>query len=301
MSSEKFMLLRDRKIIAILDGDSDFGHYNPLDGSSEIRISMPYLSGPEICDISRTFGLALDYRKGGVTQSRWNYLDDLLLYCIKNEKISQLLGYLFSKGQFVESLKGHTAEAIDQAYDKIVGIAIGQINGILSFGGHELIVAGTQFFIRELDSTIAVETPILKTIDREYIRDLSERAMGDVYGGNFDSAVSKSRTILEEVFCYVIEKSGATPSDSGDIGKLYKQVKDIFNMHADRDADKRINTLLSGLEKIVSSIAEMRNEAGDSHGVGSRRINISEHHARLYVNAAMTMADFILSVSARRF
>lgn len=40
----------------------------------------------------------------------------------------------------------------------------------------------------------------------------------------------------------------------------------------------------------------MRNESSDSHGVEDRRINLKEHHARLFVNAAMTMADFILSV-----
>jgi hypothetical protein len=50
------------------------------------------------------------------------------------------------------------------------------------------------------------------------------------------------------------------------------------------------------LEKIVSSIAEMRNNNSDAHGVGSQRISISEHHARLLVNSAMTMAEFILSV-----
>ena len=38
----------------------------------------------------------------------------------------------------------------------------------------------------------------------------------------------------------------------------------------------------------------MRNESSDSHGVGSNRI--SEHHARLFVDSAITMADFILSV-----
>lgn len=68
-------------------------------------------------------------------------------------------------------------------------------------------------------------------------------------------------------------------------------------MHADKNIDVRINTLLSGLEKILSSISEMRNKDSDSHGVGSKRINISEHHARLFVNSAMTMADFILSVA----
>ena len=63
-----------------------------------------------------------------------------------------------------------------------------------------------------------------------------------------------------------------------------------------RDTDKRINTLLSGLEKIVSSISEMRNKNSDAHGVGATRIAIDEHHARLFVNAAMAMSDFILSV-----
>lgn len=67
-------------------------------------------------------------------------------------------------------------------------------------------------------------------------------------------------------------------------------------MHQDRDVDRRINGLLSGLEKILTAIGQMRNESSDSHGVGDRRINLKEHHARLFVNAAMTMADFILSV-----
>ena len=94
----------------------------------------------------------------------------------------------------------------------------------------------------------------------------------------------------------MIEKKGDTPSDSGDIGKLYNQVKQLYNMHQDKNMDKRINGLLSGLEKILSAIAEMRNVGSDSHGVGAKRISIAEHHAKLFVNAAMIMADFILSV-----
>lgn len=101
---------------------------------------------------------------------------------------------------------------------------------------------------------------------------------------------------LEETFCYVIEKKNEVPSDSGDMSKLYKQVKTLYNMHNDANTDRRINTLLSGLNSIVSAISEMRNKDSDAHGVGSNRINIDEHHARLFVNAAMTMADFIISV-----
>lgn len=63
--------------------------------------------------------------------------------------------------------------------------------------------------------------------------------------------------------------------------------------------DRRINGLLSGLEKILSVIAEMRNKGSDSHGVGAKRINIANHHDRLFVNSAMTMADFVLAVSEK--
>ena len=68
-------------------------------------------------------------------------------------------------------------------------------------------------------------------------------------------------------------------------------------MHGDANTDRRINTLLSGFEKIISAISEMRNKDSDAHGVGIKRINIDEHHARLFVNASVTMADFILSVA----
>lgn len=68
-------------------------------------------------------------------------------------------------------------------------------------------------------------------------------------------------------------------------------------MHGDSGMDKRVNTLLSGLEKIVSAIAEMRHVCSDSHGVGQRRIAISDYHALLAVNASTTMAEFVLSVA----
>ena len=153
---------------------------------------------------------------------------------------------------------------------------------------------------KESKNNVKISTPAITCVNRDYIKDISIRAMQDIDNQIYDSALTKSRTLLEEVFCYVIEQTGDVPSDKGDIGKLYKQVKDLYNMHTDSNMDKRINTLLSGLEKIVSSIAEMRNKASDSHGIGANRITIADHHARLYVNSAMTMADFILSVADKK-
>lgn len=292
-------MLREKGILSILDGDADFGTLTVNGIDTDIKISMPYLSGPTLCDISNKFGLPVTYGWNGGAQSRWAYLDDLFAHCIENKRESDLLSFLFSKGQFVEKLRGQTPEVIEYAYTQIVNAVIGQINGALYFGGNELVQIGKTFVVRKIGTTVTVATPSVKTIDRSYINDISDRAMKDVLDGNYDSAITKSRTLLEEVFCYVIERRGEEPSESGDIGKLYNQVKQLYNMHQSKDMDKRINGLLSGLEKILSAIAEMRNKGSDSHGVGAKRITIADHHARLFVNSAMTMADFVLAVSEK--
>lgn len=295
-SQSKYALLRDKGILAILDGDTDFGEIQPEDGSQNIRRAMPYLSGPELCEISTRFGLPANYGWNGGALSRWAYLDNLLEYCIDSDRVTDLLGYLFSKGQFVKNLKGHTPDIIETTYVEICEVVIKQINGILYFGGNELVVVGKNFVVHEIGSAVTVAAPIVKSISRTYISDISQRALQDIADGNFDSAVTKSRTLLEEVFIYVIEKKGEEPSTKGDIGKLYGQVKQLYSMHQVKDADIRINTLLSGLEKILSAIAEMRNANSDAHGAGAKRINLSDYHTRLFVNSATTMADFILSV-----
>lgn len=285
-------LFRNKAILEILDGDTTFGEID------DIGISMPYLRGPEIVNISQLFGLSATYQWGGGGQSRWSYLDDLIAHCIANDKISDLLLYLFSKKQFQEKLRGKTADQIENIYNHIINTIIEQINSILYFSGNKLVNSNKKFSIMQINCNLEITAPAVKNIiDRDYIKDISDRAIQDVANNNYDSAITKSRTLLEEVFFYGIEKKNKTPSDSGDIKKLYKQFKELHNMHTDKDIDIRINTLLSGLEKIVSSIAEMRNTNSDSHGVGSRRIKIAEHHARLFVNAAMIMAEFTLSIS----
>ena len=293
--NNNYNLLRSKDIIAILDGDFQI---EEVDG---IRIAMPYLSGPMLCELSQKFGYYQEYYWGNSSKpnlSRWQYMDNILEYVIKENKTSQLLSYMMEKERFSNSLRNpNNVNDIEKMYKYIIKKVIDQINSILYFGGHELVIINNQYIIKNIDEKINIDVPNINIVDRDYIKDLSERAMKDIDEGNLDSAITKSRTILEETFCYAIEIKGEEPSDSGDIGKLYKQVKDLYSMHANKDMDKRVNKLLSGLENIVQSIAEMRNNGSDSHGLGNKRVNISDYHARLAVNSSTTMAEFILSVS----
>lgn len=294
-----FELLCAKSILAILDGDTTFGDIQ-VSSTKSVQCGLPYLSGPRICDISSKFGFPISYSRSGGVKSRWEYMDDLLKYCITNNRASDLLAFLFSREQFADVFRGCHPKEIDSTCPQIIVSVIDSINNELYFGGHELITMGNRFLVQKKGTTVTIEAPTVKIVDRAYIANLSERAMTDVSEGNYDSAITKCRTLLEEVFFYVIEKRNEVPSTKGDIGKLYGQVKSLYHMHQQKEQDNRINSLLSGLEKILTAISEMRNKGSDAHGAGSNRIKIDEHHARLFVNSAMTMAEFILSVSEKQ-
>lgn len=280
--------LKKKPVYEILDGDKKFSV-----ASLDEEVGLPYLSGRKLVDILNHFGCAYEYG----SESRWMYVEKLIDHCSSHGILSEMFEYIFELGKFSDLLRGKPVDAIQMIHRDIVSTAVSLINGELLFSGYELVDTTPGFSLRKIGVAPKTNAPAIKSIDRPYVKRISERAHEEIESGNFDSALTKSRTLLEEVFCYVIEKKGETPSSKGDIGKLYTQVKNLYNMHANGDLGKRINTLLSGLEKIVSSVAEMRNASSDAHGVGQARIEIKDYHARLMVNASMNMADFILSVA----
>lgn len=289
LGENAYKLLRKKRIYEILDGDVHFK--SKVTGED---LSMPYQTGQMLVETANHFGLPVEYD----SRSRWAYVEDLLDYCIERNCVSEMLCHFFALERFSKELRDFEADEIERRYREIVRGAIGLINAELYFGGHELRFLGGKYVVADLGAGPKVVAPSIKAMDRQYVKDIAERAQADIDKGELDSAITKARTLLEEVFIYVIEQRGEKASESGDVGKLYKQVKDLYKMHGNAGMDKRINQLLSGLEKIVSAVSEMRNKNSDAHGVGSRRLNIADYHARLAVNAATNMADFILSVAA---
>ena len=53
---------------------------------------------------------------------------------------------------------------------------------------------------------IIIETPAIVCVNRNYIIDISTRAIRDVENGEYDSAITKSRTLLEEVFATLLKQ-----------------------------------------------------------------------------------------------
>ena len=289
-----YSLLINRKIIDVLIGDTKvYGGY-----------SLPYMSGPNLCELSTSFGLPKTYTwgnsygsRGPANKSRWEYMQDLLKHLNPQGRIPELLSYLIRYGRF-ENLTGiGDIHKVDEIYNAIIKGAIDVINAQLVIARVELRLVNKNFVLAGIGEEVVIEIPRVKIITTDYIKELPERIKDDIDNEDYDSVITKSRTLLEEVLIFIIEKmTFERYKSNGDLVKIYQDATELLNMRQKGDWDKRVNELLGGLHKLVSAISSMRNMNSDAHGVGSSRIKIKKREALLVAHSSMVLAEYWLSV-----
>lgn len=218
----EFKALLKKDIYAILDGDTKLKVKEEDDAYETI---MPYLTGQQLVDLCKTFGL---YQQYGA--SRWTYVDELLKYGIQNDRCDEILAYIFDKERFTSLTRLSSPEEVNEAYKTIVNAAIDRINSILYLGRTELQCVNGNFYVTEIGKTVSVSSTNIKLINVPYVRSLRERCEEDFLASNYDSVITKSRTLMEEVLIYVLEENKVVPSDKGDLNVLYNQVKTLYGM-----------------------------------------------------------------------
>lgn len=280
-----FIVLQQKDIYEFLEGngEQDLVTYN---GQS---YGLPYFSSSDLNNICRAFGVTDPL--GG---SRWTYVEALVQYAIDNDRCDEMLSYLFSLDKFKNLNDIQNMQEIEELHERIVVAAVQRINQIIRLTRKELVLINGHFYITDVGTRPVILAPKVNALTTSYVRGLRERCEADLTAGNYDSVVTKSRTMMEEVLIQILEQAGETPSTSGKVRDLYNQVKNIRNMQQRSTFDNRVNGLLSGLEKIVQNIGEMRNINSDAHGVGSSRIEIREKEARLILNSAITFCEYML-------
>lgn len=292
-ADKQYLTLAIKDVYCVLMGDTPLGNGNAI-----TELKMPYLSGPMLVDISNHFGFPAQYGQG--FPSRWVFMDELFRKCIKAGRAQEFLNYILGSPYFAKHLTDNKATSIQGARKEIIDAAVDFINVSLECSGHELRSINGSYTLCDSSSHISLSTPAIKRIDLAYITDMHARAIQDVENGILDEALTKARTLLEETFIQAIERAGESPNAKGNIQKLYAQVKGLYNMRQGSEVDASINDLLNGLNKVVDAVSNMRNIASDAHGHGSKRFEIRDYHARLVVNSATAVSEFMLSVQNAR-
>ena len=281
------LFINNKEIINILIGDVNvYENY-----------SLPRLSGPLLCNLSTQFGLARSYGSGGGNPSRWVYMQDLLQYLNKQDRVGELLSYLLQMERFTQLTGLGDVEKVKTTYKEIVDGAIKAINGHLVIARKEIRIVRNQFVLVTIGEEVSFETPKVKVINSQYIKELPDRIKEDIENKDYDSVITKSRTLLEEVLIFIIEKmTFERYKSNGNLIKIYQDATELLNMRQKTEWDKRVNELLGGLHKHVSAISSMRDMNSDAHGAGSGRINIRKREAMLVANSSMMLAEYWLSV-----
>lgn len=116
-----------------------------------------------------------------------------------------------------------------------------------------------------------------------------------------EDAITAARALVESVCKSVLDDLQLAYEDKWDLGRLYKEAAGALQLSPGGFHEQVFKQILSGMFSAAAGLAEVRNALGDAHGKGKRPVRALPRHARLAVNAAGTLAVFLLeTLEARR-
>lgn len=179
------------------------------------------------------------------------------------------------------------------------------LNANLRRDGHEVVVeerylrmngdtAETEpyFVVRPLQSAV-LGVPSLVKLSEESITEHIAKARKKIEASDSSGAIASAYTLVEEFLKQLLRKTGTTFNESeGDIRSLYKLLSTPLNLSpSGKSLEAYFKAILGGLQSQISGLFEIADKASDRH---ARRYNPAPHHARLAVNVAFTLCEFLL-------
>lgn len=277
MSMTIVELIKNRAIIYCLDGDSN--------EFERIGARLPYLSGPMICELIEDHGISFSYTDHH--NSRWAIMEEALQEASNHKILDDVLTSIIIKATLVDDNCAQTKQSRIDAINLIVEY----INTILQFSDVELIFNRNKIHIRSKSTSPDIDR--IEEIDIATIKQMIENARTDLDEGNYDSVVTKSRTVLEEVLLYVLNASSNPKQYDGNIGKMVEDLKKKLDAS---DAPKPIQEVITHIVGLVNNIAHIRNNYSDSHARGYVRTTLSISESRLVLNCSIMLSEYLLSI-----
>jgi hypothetical protein len=138
-----------------------------------------------------------------------------------------------------------------------------------------------------------VHAPSLVHLTETSIQEHLEKARQKIASGDPAGAIANAYTLVEEFLKQLLRKTGtAFNENEGDIRALYKLVAEPLHLAPKGESlESHLKAILGGLQGQISGLFEVANKASDRH---ARKYNPAPHHARLAVNVAFTLCEFLL-------
>lgn len=247
----------------------------------------PYRGGPKLVRLFNDYGANDTYGSG--FPSRWQYAESHLTRINGTPKMAALIREILDPREFLDT-------NLDQR------AAIDFLNQWLKYDGYEIVTDGDAVKIRDLQgAAVEFKHPFEGSEEDGHIFIEQQLAKADekIREGDWDGAITNARSLLEAVLTELERELDPDPEPyDGDLPKLFKRVQKLLNLDPARpDVEGPLKQVLSGLASIVSGLSGLSNKMGDRH---VRTYKPAKRHALLVVNAAKTLANFVLDTHYAR-
>lgn len=151
---------------------------------------------------------------------------------------------------------------------------------------------GGRFISDDLSAAI-VHAPTLVKLTEASVQEHLEKARQKIANGDHAGAIANAYTLVEEFEKQLLRKTGtAFNENEGDIRALYKLLAEPLHLAPKSESlESYLKAILEGLQRQIGGLFELANKASDRH---ARKYNPAPHHARLAVNVAFTLCEFLL-------
>ena len=143
----------------------------------------------------------------------------------------------------------------------------------------------------------SAHSPVVDSVERTLtIFDTEEirRAWGRVskrLDGDPAAAITSARSLVESVCKHILDEIGEEYDDSKDV---FGPTAKLLKLAPDQQSEQTFRRMTGACQSIVGSVESIRNLYGDAHGKGGTHALASPRHAELAVNAAGTLAVFLI-------
>ncbi len=240
----------------------------------------PYRTGSQLVLFFNQFGSKEAYESG--FPSRWYYAE---------EKLREFNG--------TPTIKDILVAALDPRHflfkETDINVAVEHLNQFLEFDNYELRPSGKRWDVYKLNgSPIELSHPYENSgeLTHIFIDEQIKKCDKKLGEGDFDGAITNARSLIEAVLSAIEKEFDPNPPEyDGNLPKLYKRVQKHLNLSPGQEnLAECLRQILSGLTSTVSGLATLRNTMSDSHVISYKPL---EHHAKLAVNSAKTLCDFL--------
>lgn len=139
-----------------------------------------------------------------------------------------------------------------------------------------------------------VEIGKIEAINNKYIEEQVAKCNAKILSEDYDGAITNARTLVESVCIHILESLEIEYKKNGKLNQLYGAVSKHLGMQPALYESESLKQITSGFITIVQGLSGLRNDMSDAHGKSHSSYKAKERHAKLAVNSAHTVSDYLI-------